>query len=41
MGADGVLALVAPTPEGWEEVRITPGSDTSVKTLLAKAGKGK
>jgi hypothetical protein len=41
MGGDGVLALVAPTPEGWEEVRITPGGDTSVETLLAKAGKGK
>jgi hypothetical protein len=37
MFADGVLTLVGPTDEGVKRIRITPGSDTSIETLLAKA----
>jgi hypothetical protein len=37
MGSDGVLTFVGPTDEGVKRFRITPGSDSSIETLLAKA----
>jgi hypothetical protein len=39
MGLDGVLTVIGPTEEGMKRIRITPGSDTSIESLLAKAGK--
>jgi hypothetical protein len=39
MGTDGVLTLIGATEEGVKRFRITPGSDTSIETLLAKAGR--
>ena len=37
MGADGVLTLVVPDGGSLKRIRVTPGSDTSVETLLAAA----
>ena len=39
MGSDGVLTVVGPTEEGMKRIRITPGTTSSVETLIAR-GKG-
>jgi len=39
MGADGVLTLVAQDAGSIKRFRLTPGSDTSIETLLALAKK--
>ena len=39
VGADGVLTLVAQDAGAIKRFRLTPGSDTSIETLLALAKK--
>ncbi|HEV8197379.1 MAG TPA: hypothetical protein VGP87_12105 [Gemmatimonadales bacterium] len=39
MGADGTLSVVGPTAEGYQRIRIIPGSDSSIDTMLAKMGR--
>lgn len=37
MGADGVLTAIIIDQGSVKRVRITPGNDTSIDTMLAKA----
>ncbi|HEU5218756.1 MAG TPA: hypothetical protein VFU23_08850 [Gemmatimonadales bacterium] len=37
VGADGALTVVAPDQGSLKRIRITPGSSTSVETLLPRA----